>query len=467
MLWSTIIDDPLVDNWHIKYLCDEMQIVGEWIINRKPAEYDLIVNVPPGTTKSTICSVFFHVWLWIRAPWIRIISSSHSSGISEDHASKARDVLNSELFISLFHHKIIWKSDKNRVNYYENLKNGSRCATSVDGNIMGKHGHLLLIDDLVDPKAVDSETKLPKANTYMGKTLSTRKVDKKNTPTVLIMQRLHQMDPTGYLLEKAREKGKRIKHICIPADDSLDNIQPPELKKHYKNGLMDPVRLDRETIDAMKIDMTEEEAAGQLNQSPVPKGGNILKKSWIMKNTYTELPKQRPIRTISSWDTAFKKGKLNAYNVKTTWLEYQHGHFLDDVFCEKMTYPELKAQVTAEAAKDNPDIVLVEDKSSGTPIIQELGEDSTINFEPILPTVDKTARAHAVSPTVKAGNVYIRGNAEWSSLVIEQLTMFPNCKIKDIMDSFSQYLNWVRDNPAYDEGDFQVDDSESITEGYY
>ena len=466
IFWGTIIDDPFVDNWHLKYLCDEMQIVGEWIINRKPAEYDLIINIPPGTTKSTICSVIFHVWLWINAPWVRIISASHASDLSEDHASKSRDVMNSDLFRELFPHKVILKADKNRKDYYENIKNGSRCATSVDGNIMGKHAHCLLIDDLVDPKTTASETLLAKANTYMGKTLSTRKIDKKNTPTILIMQRLHEVDPTGFLLEKSKEKGKRVRHICIPADNSLGNIQPPELEDFYIDGLMDPNRLPASVIEDMKVDMTEDEASGQLNQSPVPAGGNILKREWFQP--YTELPKQRPISTAHSWDTAFKKGKENAYNVGMYWEEYENGYYLEDVFCEKLTYPELKDAVIMEDAKNDrrPDETIVEDKATGTSLMQELAIDTTINFVPILPEGDKVARAHSISPTVRARNVYIRSNAPWSQMVISQLTMFPNCKIKDIMDAFSQYLNHKRGNRVLKPTEVKGGNSSGITSNY-
>lgn len=444
--WDVIIPDPFRYNWHIEYLCNEMQKVGQWVIDREPSKYDLIINVPPGTTKSTICSVFFHVWLWINAPWIRMISASHTNDLAIEHSILARDVMKSQKFRTLFPHRVNFKSDQDNKTYYRNMRGGSRVATSVGGNIMGKHGHIITIDDLIDPKKTASDVEREKANDYISRTLSTRKVDKENTPTVLIMQRLHELDPTGFLLFKAEESGKRIKHICLPGDDALGNIKPHLLKFMYKDGLLDANRLNRNALKIMETDLGESDFTGQVRQSPQAPGGNILKREWF--KPYEDLPKERPISKIQSWDTAFKKTETSAYNCGLTFYEYRNGYYLEDAIFEKMEYPELKAEILSYEAKHSPNIVLVEDKATGTPIIQELSRDNKINFISILPEGDKVQRAHASSSTVKAGNVYIRSNATWSHKLTNQLILFPNCQIKDIMDAFSQYINYIRDNPS-------------------
>jgi predicted phage terminase large subunit-like protein len=311
---------------------------------------------------------------------------------------------------------------------------------------MGKHGHIITIDDLIDPKKTASDVEREKANDYISRTLSTRKVDKENTPTVLIMQRLHELDPTGFLLFKAEESGKRIKHICLPGDDALGNIKPHLLKFMYKDGLLDPNRLNKNALKIMEVDLGESDFTGQVRQSPQAPGGNILKREWF--KPYEDLPKERPISKIQSWDTAFKKTETSAYNCGLTFYEYRNGYYLEDAIFEKMEYPELKAEILSYEAKHSPNIVLVEDKATGTPIIQELSRDNKINFISILPEGDKVQRAHASSSTVKAGNVYIRSNATWSHKLTNQLILFPNCQIKDIMDAFSQYINYIRDNPS-------------------
>ena len=463
-LWDTIIPDPFIYNWHIEYLCNEMQIVGEWVINRQPAKYDLIINVPPGTTKSTACSVFFHVWLWINAPWIRIISASHTNDLAIEHAILARDVLKSYKFQQLYPNRIIFKGDQDNKTYYRNIRSGSRVATSVGGAIIGRHAHVITLDDLIDPKKASSDVEREKANTWIDRTISSRKIDKLNTPTILIMQRLHELDPTGHLLDKAKTEGKKIRHICLPADLTINNVMPQKLRLLYKNGLLDPLRLSPRVLKAERINQGEGEFTGQYLQSPQAPGGNIIKRRWI--KTYTELPKQRPFSTIQSWDTAFKKTEASNYNCCGTWYEYENGYYLDDVWVEKTDYPELKATVISKDAEKKPDLVLVEDKATGTPVMQELSNDTKINFVAILPEGDKVARAHASSPTFEAGNIYIRGDATWSQLVIDQLTMFPNCKIKDIMDMISQYIIYIRQHRPYSMSDLLGGRSSKTTEGY-
>ena len=441
-----------------------MQKVLQRVLNREPSLYDLIINVPPGESKSTICSVFSHVWLWIKAPRARIISASHDEGLAILQSLLARDVFESKQFNELFPHKVIFKRDQNNKSYYKNINGGSRRVASIGANVTGFHGDVLLLDDLVNPKSVNSEAERPAANTWLDESASTRKTNKANTPTILIMQRLHEMDPTGHWLKKAKELGKRIKHICIPADDSLDNIRPKKLKWLYKNGLMDPVRMPRQVLNDMKIDLTENGYSGQALQSPVAPGGNIIKRDWIQG--YTELPKQRPISTTSSWDTAYKKGKKNSHNAHTYWEEYENGYYLDDAFWEKMEYPELKDQVILEDENHFPDETLVEDKSSGTPIMQELSNNTKINFTPIEPEGDKESRAIAISPTFKSKNVYIRTNAPWSKELIENITMYPNCEIMDIMDSISQYLNYKRENGGYKMSQMKGGRKSGITGGF-
>jgi predicted phage terminase large subunit-like protein len=463
-LWDTIIPDDFIYGWHIEYLCNEMQKVGQWVIDRVPAKYDLIINVPPGSTKSTICSIFFHVWLWINDPSIRMITASHNEGLATDHAVKSRDVLKSGKFQELFPNKVIFKGDQDNKTFYENLRKGSRSVASPGKSPVGKHAHILSWDDLIDPEKVLSPDIRDKVNKWAGRSLSSRKINKKNTPTVGIMQRLEQEDPTGYAIEKAKKKGKKIKLICLPATDELDNIRPKKLKLLYKNGLLDPVRLDREVLNDAKIDLGDDQFAGQMNQSPVKAGGNIIKKEWIQP--FTELPRGKPISVYQSWDTAYKKNENNAYQCCTTWYEYSHGYYLEHAFWERMEYPELKVKVESLESRFAPDGVIIEDKSSGTPVMQELKRGTRINFIEIEPEGDKEARAHASSPTFNSKNVYIRTNAEWSDELIEQITLFPKCKIKDIMDSVSQYINYIRANATVSLSKMRGGRRSSATKGY-
>ena len=241
-------------------------------------------------------------------------------------------------------------------------------------------------------------------------------------------------------------------------------IKPNVCRSHYKKGLLDPRRMSKAVLQDEKINLGTNDYSGQYLQSPMAPGGNIILREWI--KGFTQLPKQKPWSIYQSWDTAYKKNEDNAYQCCGTWYEYEHGFFLEHVFVEKMTYPELKQKVISLDSEYRPHGTIVEDKSSGTPIMQELEIDTKINFIKILPELDKISRAHAASPTFEAGNVYIRTNAPWSNLVIEQLIMFPNCKIKDIMDMVSQYINYIRQHKPVSISNIRGGKSSGVTQGY-
>ena len=138
------------------------------------------------------------------------------------------------------------------------------------------------------------------------KTLSSRKVDKAVTPTITIMQRLHQDDVTGYLLSKKKDK---IKHINLPAEDCED-VEPAELRKNYVDGLLDPIRLNRDVLAEAKIDLGSRGYAGQFMQKPSAEGGNIVKESWFRKISLAEFNALRYNETMHFFvDTAYDEKK--------------------------------------------------------------------------------------------------------------------------------------------------------------
>lgn len=246
-----------------------------YIVNRLPKPYDLIVNIPPGTTKSTIVTIMFPAWLWTLDPSLRVISSSYSSDVSLDQAQKSKDIITCEKYRRLFPEVCI-RRDKSGKGFYGNTAGGERYVTSTGSAVTGKHAHVIINDDPQNPKQADSEPLRLQAEEFT-KTLSTRKVDKRNTPTITIMQRLHEDDVTGYLLKK---KADKIRHICLPAELS-DNVQPAELKQRYINGLLDPVRLDADVLAEARVDLGSRGYAGQYEQRPSSADGNIIHKEWF------------------------------------------------------------------------------------------------------------------------------------------------------------------------------------------
>jgi len=151
--WFAMSGDPLVDNWHISYICDELQELGFRIVNKKAALYDLIINVPPGQSKSTMVSQAFPVWLWLHDPSLNIITSSYSGDLSCDHSLKSKNIVKCDLFNTLFQPYFLkrfgryLKLTKDNEKDWRNNFGGGRYATSTGGTVTGKHAHLILRDD--------------------------------------------------------------------------------------------------------------------------------------------------------------------------------------------------------------------------------------------------------------------------------------------------------------------------------
>lgn len=442
--WPTIVDEDYQDNWHISFICEEMQRAAERVFSNQPKEYDLIINVPPGSSKSTICTIMFPAWVWTRKAAARILSGSYSAELSTQHAVKSRDILKSTKFQELFPGLIKFKKDMDGKTAYENTDKGSRHITSPGGTATGKHAHFIIIDDPLNPEDSFSDVERKKATRWVDKTLSSRKVNKRVSLTILIMQRLAEDDPTGHLLEK---KGKPVRNICLPSEiTDLDNVKPKEMEAFYIDGLLDPIRLDRVVLAEAREDLGPIDYAGQHLQSPQAAEGNIFKREYW--RYYEELPAGRPIRITQSWDTAQKAKTINDFNVCTTWAQYPTGHYLIDLWKGKCEYPELKSTAKLKNSEHHPHAVLVEDKVSGTVLIQELKKDTTIPVVGIQVETDKIARAMACTPTLAAGNVYLPLKASWTAALVDHAAAFPGVKNDDEEDSITQYLNWVRTQGA-------------------
>lgn len=299
--WDTVVPEDFVGNWHIEFLCDELQKVAERVFKGLSKEHDVIINIPPGTTKSTICSIMFPAWVWTRMPTARVICGSYAYQLSMDLSRKSRDVVQSDKYLGYFG-DIELREDQNTKGYFLNNHGGFRFAVGVGGSVTGFHAHFIIIDDPLDPAEAASDAELKTANNWMSETLPTRKVDKKMTVTVLIMQRLHQDDCTGHTLKKKKDK---IWHICLPGevhDDNRKDVKPRRLLRKYKKGLLDPERLSRDVLEEMKVDLGKYGYAGQVLQTPIPRGGGMFE---IQHLQIRDLPPRRKFkRLLRYWDKA-------------------------------------------------------------------------------------------------------------------------------------------------------------------
>ena len=445
--WDVIIHEQPVYNWHIPYLCKELQILAQSIVKREAKPYDMIVNIPPSTTKSTIVTVMFPAWLWTVDPTIRIITNSYSAQLSIDHATRSKDIITSDKYMRLFPEVDI-RHDKSGKQNYENTAGGFRYASSTGGTITGFHAHVIINDDPVNPKQAESDQMRKAANDHI-KTLSSRKVEKANTPMITIMQRLHQDDVTGYLLSKKQDK---IKHINLPAED-CEEVEPSELRQYYVDGLLDPVRLNRDVLNEARIDLGSRGYAGQFQQKPSAEGGNIVKEAWFRKISQADFYALRYNETMHFFvDTAYDEKQKKTDNDPTGILAacmINNNIYVYNAMQIWKTFPDL-IRFLPEYMKANlatsQSSLRIEPKANGISVVQTLEAISSLNVTRTpTPKDSKAERLHAVSPTIECGRVYIV-EGDWNDEFIDQVCGFPQRLHDEYVDILGYAINYFKDD---------------------
>ena len=391
--WDVVIPEVPFYNWHIEYLCNHLQEQAGLIKERKPKRYDTIINIPPGTTKSTICTVMFPAWCWIVDPTFRIITGSYSASLSTDHAVKSRDIIKSEKYKLLFPYVEI-KRDQDNKTQYKNTKGGERYATSVGGTITGIHAHLIIIDDPLNPKQAESDVERVTANNWMDVTLSTRKVNKEMTPTILVMQRLHEDDCTGNWLKKRKDT---IHHICLPATLTKD-VNPIEVKENYIDGYLDPIRLSQKALTEAKQVLGSYGYAGQFDQIPAPEDGGIWQR-WIIPIKRDNIPLL--IDNGTDWDLAYTKEDKNSASAFITSGKFENAMYITDIGFDWLEFPKLIEYMQKQVSTH-----YIEAKASGKSAKQSLSQLGINSVEIKVDGGDKIGRTKLMTPFAEAGRVY-------------------------------------------------------------
>lgn len=435
--WEEVVHEKLVANWHVRYLCDELQTMAERVFKGLPKEHDLVINIPPGTTKSTICSQMFPAWVWTRMPSAKFICASYAHQVALKDSVRTRDIVQSELYQRCFP-EIQLREDENMKGLFVNTLKGSRLSAGIGGAVTGYHAHFLLVDDPMNPEEAYSEAELIAANRWMETTLPSRKIDKLVTPTILVQQRLHQADPSGELLAKA--DGKDMKHICLPGE-LTDAVRPIELRQFYVDGLLDVHRLPRPVLRAMEKNLGAYGYASQILQDPVPLGGGQFKTD---KLVYEDQVTKSIIRIIRSWDKAGTKDG-GAYSVGTLMgLDTNGEYWIIDVVRGQWGATEREGIILKTAQLDGykTEIELEIEGGSGG---KESGENTVrmlagYRVHVTHPTGDKESRAYPFASQVGAGNVHIL-RRNWTRDYVEEMRFFPNSKYKDQIDASSGAFN--------------------------
>jgi predicted phage terminase large subunit-like protein len=407
----------------------------------------LIVNLPPRSLKSHAVTVAFPAWLLGHDPAAQIICASYGQDLADKHARDCRTLMGSAFYRDLFHSSQL-SAEKQSVNEFMTTRMGFRMSTSVGGVLTGRGSDFIIIDDPLKPDDALSETKRDAANSWFDNTLLSRLNNKETGVIIIVMQRLHQDDLVGHVLSQG--KWEVLNFPAIAEEDELHSITYPWGKSVYRRSAGEALQPEREslaTLSNIRNALGEYNFQSQYQQNPMPQGGAIIRTEWLKYFTPNDLPTRFPF-ILQSWDTANKSGDLNDYSVCTTWGAMFDRYYLLSVLRKRLDYPRLKQEVKLQYAKHKPNIILIEDKASGTQLIQDLKSDGLFGVRPYLPPSgsDKILRLYSQSAEFENGNVLLPSSAPWLDDYRRELTTFPGAKYDDQVDSTTQAIDHLKLN---------------------
>lgn len=419
-------------NWHHECICEHLEAIYSGEIKH------LIINVPPGASKTNLVVDNFTAFAFAKneakgIPHPKFIHTSYSDTLVNRNSTNVKSIIKLPEYQDMFPIKITKDS---ATEWYTNGSQGGFYAVSSAGQVTGFHAGrkiedgfygMLSIDDPLKPEDARSSVERDKINRRFNETLKSRLSYPEKTPIVIIMQRLHQKDLTGFLLDGGG--GIEFEHLCLPLID--------ETRKYV--NLWGEMWSDN-VVEGLKKDTYT--FAGQYQQNPVPEGGGEIKSEWFKR--YSVLPLlDFKVQTV---DPSLGEKKKNDPCACATWGKYENKVYLIDYFEQKTVDPA--PRIKDCYIKHKPRIMGVESNSIGSGVIKDLKKyDEKLNIsipiQPIWQHKDKIQRVQDVKGFISSGYVYIPEEAEWLNDWLLSIEGFPNMEHDEAVDTLTMALSML------------------------
>lgn len=449
---------PLVWNWHLDLICDHYEAAWRGEIR------ELVVNLPPGGSKSSVTCVMFPVWGWLRRPEDSWIFAAYGQKLVRRDAYTSLEIIQSQWFQQRWGDRFKVPTNP-AVDLIDNDKTGWRLGCTPGGEVTGFHGNYQVIDDPNKPEEL-TKVGLGNVKDWMGRTMASRwRRPPALNSRILIMQRLHCDDLSQEMIDNGAV------HVCIPAnfDPARRTVTKYGKDPRTKQGeLMDPVRLPQSLIDYLRRTLGPLNAAAQLDQSPVPEGGAVFKYTWLQfwstvrQGMYSVTPgapeslivgKPESVdQTADSWDCAFKDEEASDFVCGQTWKRVGAHFYLFDQEYDRWDFPATVDAVGRLAIRSKATAKLIEDKANGPAVVSTLRRKIPGIID-VDPQGGKFSRASASAGLWEAKNVFLPDPSmpgyEWVRDFIVELLSFPRAKNDDRVDAMSQALLYLQENTSY------------------
>lgn len=467
LAWPWLGEGEMVETRFARELCRHLEAVYEGKIRR------LLINVPPRSSKSIVVNVMFPVWCWIKDNKIRYMNISYETNLAERDNNRSRRLINSPWFQNLWGDRVKFSKDQNTKNNIELESGGARMSFSIDGSITGSGANIICCDDPNNARD-QSETVLESAWETFSRVLPTRFNNYSESKLLIIQQRLSEFDISGQIL--ANDKDNEWVKLILPFEyesarrcrtiDFGDGKGVWEDWRTEEGEILIPERFSPKDLERLKKELgSEYTIAGQLQQRPAPAEGGMIKRKWFQVWTQDRPPECEYV--LSSWDTAATKNEESAWSVCTTWGIFKDDNKIPNIILLSMWRGKEEFDALYKRMYDlsrdyrgiegvcdpkyNPDIILVEDKSSGTSLLQMLRKTggNYVRFNPNK-FGDKMQRVRQSLPLLEAGRVWLPGKGPdyknvraYAEKFMMYCSLFPKGDGKDVVDTMSQALIWL------------------------
>lgn len=429
--------------------------------------YSLLINMPPRHAKTTFGTQLFPSYYMGRDPKRAILSCSYNSPLALDFGRATRAIMQEPIYSQIFPRTILDPSAR-AADAWRTTEGGTYYSIGLGGTTSGRPADLLLWDDpLKNRSEAESVTNRNRIwNDYISSLVSRKQPTHDNLPPieVMILTRWHPDDPGGRIQSTKDWKNGRWVHLnfksiyetesgvqrsvtTLPPDDpryvprgELRKVQAQ--RRHYYAPVEHALWPERFSLEELKrkreLDPREFEALYQ--QNPYIEGGNIIRSAWWRFYKPHTLESKNVVATVISADTAFGKKETSDYDVFMIGKITADGDiYIVDLIRERFEYPDLKAKAIAlntiyrgQALRG----LYVEDRSSGTSLIQDLRDRSGMIILPYRPgTTDKVSRAKLITPLIHGGRVFLPEGAPWIDDFTAECEAFPDSKNDDQVDA--------------------------------
>jgi predicted phage terminase large subunit-like protein len=426
--------EQFLDNWHIHLIVQYLEEARAGRILR------LAVNLPPRNLKSIIVSVAYVAWLLGHDPTTKIICASYNEDLAVQLGRMCLQVMQSRWYRTLFPRTRL-ASDRPSAQCFETTAGGCRFATSVGATMVGFGAHSIIIDDPTKPEEAASDVRRQFANDWFSQSAVTRLNDKRRGRIIMIMQRQHEEDLTGYVLAQ-----NGWTHLSLPAiaqEDETHTISTPfgSFRHHRREGeALHPEREPLEVLNELRRSMGSAFFSAQYLQSPTPPGGGLVQLGWFPRFDSQDPPIFD--RYVQSWDTAVTAKELSSFSACTTWGIRARKAYLIHVLRKRMEFPDLRRAIVAQARAFRASTVLIEEAASGASVLQDLRAELS-SVRGCKPCGDKVMRMRAQTAHIENGFVYLPRAAPWLPDLEHELAMFPKGRYADQVDSIAQALEFI------------------------